>query len=323
MLALALVAPPALAGTFDSALASCARTVEFCNELSADQDLCKQARENLPDCTENTRAGVLCRLKLKAIAPTQVSVGAQATHCKAKAKFDRKEKNIQKYLLKASHHVPTVIGPTNAAGKQFYITDHHHLSHALMVANEKKYTEVDSLYACILTNRKQDKPENFWSFMVNNHLTWLDDENGKAISPTKLEKLAPDLKDLKNDAYRTWSRWVRDSCGYLKAGKDCVPSSYPAGSAYFMEFLWADYLERNMPGHQKIHKMTDKEISKQLKQAISVAQGPQAFLENLPGYSDGKVVKVKMVAIEHGCESDDKLIVQSQGQTPVDDKRSQ
>lgn len=305
VIGLALVAPPGLAGTFDAALASCARTVEFCNELSSDQDLCNQAREKLPDCTENTGAGVLCRLKLKSIAPTQVSVGAQATHCKAKAKFKRDEKKIQKYLLKASHHVPTVIGPTNDARKQFYITDHHHLSHALMVANEKKYTNVDSLYACILTNRKQDKTGNFWSFMVRNHLTWLDDENGKAISPANLEKLAPDLKDLKNDAYRTWSRWVRDSCGYLKAGNDCVPSSYPAGAAYFMEFLWADYLEQNMPGYQNIDKLSDKEISKHLKQAISLAQNPQAFLENLPGYSDGSVVPVNMVKIKNGCEADD------------------
>ena len=62
----------------------------------------------------------------------------------------------------------------------------------------------------------------FWSFMVHNHLTWLDDENGKAITPGDLEKRAPDLKDLQNDAYRTWSRWVRDSCGYVKAGNDCV-----------------------------------------------------------------------------------------------------
>ncbi len=140
--------------------------------------------------------------------------------------------------------------------------------------------------------------------MVGNHLTWLDDENGKALSPTELEKLAPDLKDLKNDAYRTWSRWVRDSCGYVKAGNDCVPASYPAGAAYFMEFLWAAYLEQNMPGHDKIDKLSDKEIKGLLQQAIELAQGPQAFLENLPGYSDGAVVPVMMVEIEGGCEKD-------------------
>ena len=173
-----------------------------------------------------------------------------------------------------------------------------------MVANQKKYTDVDSLYACILTNRKEDEADDFWSFMVHNHLTWLDDEDGKAIYPAELEKRAPDLKDLKNDAYRTWSRWVRDSCGYVKAGNDCVPARYPADAAYFMEFLWADYLENNMPGHDNIGKLSDKEITKLLGQAIKIAQGPQAFLENLPGYSDGTVVPVTMVDIEDGCEKD-------------------
>ncbi len=199
-------------------------------------------------------------------------------------------KRSEKYLLKSTHHVPTVIGPANGAGKRFYITDHHHLSHALMVANEEKYTDVDALYACILTNRKQDETDSFWSFMVHNHLTWLDDENGKAITPGDLEKRAPDLKDLQNDAYRTWSRWVRDSCGYVKAGNDCVPPSYPADAAYFMEFLWADYLEQNMPGNEKIDKLSDQEITKLLEQAIALAQQPQAYLENLPGYSDGTVI---------------------------------
>jgi hypothetical protein len=248
--------------------------------------------------------GVLCKLKLKDIAPTQVSVGAQATHCKAKSKFYRDEKKIQKYLLKSNHHVPTVIGPANGAEKQFYITDHHHLSHALLVANQKKYTDVDHLYACILTNRKSDKTDSFWSLMLSNHLTWLDDENGKAISPADLEKKAPDLESLKDDTYRTWSRWVRDSCGYVKAGNDCVPSSYPADASYFMEFKWADYLEQNMPDHEEIDKLSDKQITKLLEKAIAIAQGPQAFLENLPGYSDGSVVPVKMVEIKNGCEKD-------------------
>ncbi len=301
---LALVSLPGQSGEFDAALAACARTTASCNNLSYDKDLCNAAREKLPDCDQNSGVGVLCKLKLKDVAPTQVSVGVQATDCKAKAKFKRSQKKIQKYLLKSTHHVPTVIGPANGAGKQFYITDHHHLSHALLTANQQGYTDVDNLYACILSNRKQDKTDSFWSFMVENHLTWLDDQNGKAILPTELEQRAPDLKDLKDDAYRTWSRWVRDSCGYVKSGNDCVPPSYPAGAAYFMEFLWADFLENNMPGHSDIKKLSDKEITKLLKQAITLAQGPQAFLENLPGYSDGTVVPVKMVEIKNGCEAD-------------------
>ena len=303
-ISMAFTAIPAQAGTFDAALASCAKAAEFCNELSYDKDLCAKTQDGIQDCDEDTGTGVLCRLKLKDIAPTQVSVGAHATRCKAKAKFDRDEKKIQKYLLKSTHHVPTVIGPANGAGKRFYITDHHHLSYALWYANEQRYTDVDTLYACILTNLKAEDEDDFWSYMVSHRLTWLDDEKGQAISPKTLETRAADLEDMADDPYRTWSRWVRDSCGYVKAGNDCVPASYPAGAAYFMEFLWADYLQRNLPGEGDIGGMSDKQIASTIEEAISIAQAPQAFLEGLPGYNDGSVLEPKPVEIKDGCEAD-------------------
>jgi hypothetical protein len=170
----------ARADNYDAALAACAKVTEFCEKASYDADLCDEARKSLADCDSDTGAGVLCKLKLSKIAPTQVSVGRHAAQCKAKAKFNRGETKIQKYLLKSNNHVPTVTGPKNGVGKQFYITDHHHLSYALRLANDEKYTDVDEVYACILTNRKNDDNEGFWAFMVSNHFTWLDDENGKA-----------------------------------------------------------------------------------------------------------------------------------------------
>jgi hypothetical protein len=75
----------AWAGSFDAELASCAKTSEFCDKVSYDKKLCDKTKKKLPDCDSNTGAGVLCKLQLKDIAPTQVSVGAHATHCKAKA----------------------------------------------------------------------------------------------------------------------------------------------------------------------------------------------------------------------------------------------
>jgi hypothetical protein len=197
-----------------------------------------------------------------------------------------------------------VIGPENSAGKRFYITDHHHLSYALWYAHEQGYTDVDTLYACVLTNLKAERAADFWTYMVANRLTWLDDQHGKAIPPQTLEERAPDLGDMADDPYRTWSRWVRDSCGYVKAGNDCVPASYPAAAAYFMEFLWADYLQRNLPGYDKIDAMTDDEIKATIDAAIDVAGAPQAFLESLPGYNDGNVLKPKRVKIADGCEAD-------------------
>ena len=70
-----------------------------------------------------------------------------------------------------------------------------------------------------------------------------------------------------------------------------------------MEFKWADYLEQNMSDAADIGKMSDEEITKKLKhEAIPIAQGKQAFLEGLSGYSDGSVVSVKLVTIRDGCE---------------------
>lgn len=304
--ALLLASATATAATnFDAALAACSRVTEFCDDASYDKDLCDDSRKGLPDCDANTASGTLCKIKLADIAPTQVSVGGHAAQCKAKAKFQKSKNKIQRYLLKSNHHLPVVIGPKNEDDERFYITDHHHLSYALWLANQEKYTDVDTLYACILTNLKAEDTDEFWDFMVSNHLTWLDDENGKAISPQELESRAPDLSKLADDSYRTWSRWVRDSCGYLKAGNECVPASYPAEAAYFMEFLWADYLEINLPGYDKIDGMSDKEIEKALGDAIKVAAEPQAFLESLPGYNDGTVLKPTPLTIKDGCEADD------------------
>ena len=53
-----------------------------------------------------------------------------------------------------------------------------------------------------------------------------------------------------------------------------------------------------------VGKLSDKDITELVAQAIKLAQGPQAFLENLPGYSDGTVIPVKMVKINNGCETD-------------------
>ena len=39
-----------------------------------------------------------------------------------------------------------------------------------------------------------------------------------------------------------------------------------------------------------------------VEQSIDIAQGRQAFLEGLPGYSDGSLVPVQQVTIDKGCE---------------------
>ena len=293
------------ANSLDAALAQCVKQVEFCQELSFDQKKCDDQVKQVSKCSENVGSGILCQLKLDKIRPTQYSVGAHAAACKAKKikKWDGQSgiKNLRYRLLMSKRQVPAIIGPgrDKQEGTGYYITDHHHLSYAMYLAHKDAFTKTDELYICVLEDRSNDAEDSFWDFMTRNHLAWLNDAKGRAI---KVGDLPHDLKGLENYPYRTWSRWVRDSCGYLKAGKDCVPASYPATAAYFMEFKWADYLQANWSGTDKIEGMSDKEIRKKLKDAIAIAQGRQAFLEGLPGYSDGTVVPVEPVTIKDGCE---------------------
>ena len=293
------------ANNLDAALARCVKQVEFCQELSFDKKKCDGQAEQVSKCTDNVGSGTLCKLKLDKIRPTQYSVGAHAAACKAKKikKWEGQSgiKNLRYRLLMSKRQVPAVIGPgqDKEEGTGYYITDHHHLSYAMYLANKDGFTKDDELYICVLEDRSNDAEDSFWDFMTRNHLVWLDDAKGQAI---KVDDLPRELKGLANYPYRTWSRWVRDSCGYLKAGKDCVPAAYPVTGAYFMEFRWADYLHANMKGGDDIGAMSDKEIRKELKDAIAIAQGRQAFLEGLPGYSDGTVIPVELVTIKDGCE---------------------
>ena len=293
------------AGGFESELAQCVRQVEFCQELSFDEQECKDQAKKIAKCSTGSGAGTLCRLELDDIRPTQYSVGGHVAACKAKKikKWDgqKKEKSLNNRLLMSNRHVPAVIGPAGDgdSGAGFYITDHHHLSYAIYLAHEKGYTSTDELYICILENRANDGEESFWDFMTSNRFVWLDNDRAKAID---VGDLPHNLSSLADYPFRSWSRWVRDSCGYLKAGKDCVPASYPAANAYFMEFKWADYLAQNMTDADDIDSMSDKQITDKLEQAIAIAQGRQAFLEGLPGYSNGTLVPVQQVTIKKGCE---------------------
>ena len=301
---------------FEAALASCAKQTRFCENESYNEHLCEIISDNLKPCDTTMIAGTLCALKLKKIAPTQSAVGQHVAECKAKKlkakdKKDKFEKGLTRYLLRAKRHVPTIIGPGRHGKNRFYITDHHHLSYAMHLAHSEKLIDKkqNHVIACILTNRSTDKEDLFWDYMVDNHLTWLGNQKGAAISTTQLQNKYNNLDSLEDYPFRSWSRWVRDSCGYIKKGNDCVPQAYPASAPYFMEFKWADYMHNNLPQKidfdlDNIGKLSDKDIQKVLKVAIELVQGDQAFLQGLPGYSDGTVIHTKQVKIDQGCEVD-------------------
>jgi hypothetical protein len=309
----------------EDAIAECQDQLKVCGlKKDYDSEKCKKLAQELPDCDAESEPGTVCRLRLSAITPTQVSVGARAAQCKAdelKAKEQEQKfkDGLTRFLLKPLHLVPTVIGPDpdQEGGHRFYITDHHHLSYALYLTATEQGKSLDDygVYACIIADQQSSDPKRFWDFMVRNHYAWLDDNRGQAIGVETLQRVKS-LADLKDYPFRTWSRWVRDSCGYLKLGNDCLgkkPSKRDLKKAgvqtpppYFMEFKWADYLEQNLEGGGALDKMDDAELQAKLAQALQLAQGGQAYLEDLPGYNDSTqpIFPVRPVSLRNGCETE-------------------
>ena len=308
----------------ESALEECADETKVCAKKGFDAKKCEKLARKLPYCDEHTDPGTICKLKVSTITPTQVSVGAHAAQCKADnklkvlAKKSKFEDGLVRFLIKPNHLVPTVIGPNpeDESRPRFYITDHHHLSYALYLTatQEGKSPDDYDVFACVIEDKKNKSMAKFWDYMIRNHYAWLDNEQGQAIGIEQLQSVST-LSKMRNYPFRTWSRWVRDSCGYLKYGNDCLgkkPSKKDLKDAgvqdpppFFMEFKWADYLDINLKVTAPIKQMTDKEIEQKVSEAIAIARGGQAYLEDLPGYNDPDqdIFDVKRVNIEDRCEA--------------------
>ncbi len=307
------------------ASAECAKRVKPCGSgKDYDYDECKRVSQQIEDCDDNTDPGEVCKLALSNITPTQMSVGVHAAQCKAEKLKAREQeskfkKGLTRYLLKPDRLVPAVLGPNpdDKDGHRFYITDHHHLSYGLylLAKQQRKSPDDYHVYACIIGDRQSNEMDHFWDYMVRHHYAWLDNNEGVAIDVDTLQSVKK-LADLKDYPYRTWSRWVRDSCGYLKYGNDCLgkkPSKKDLKKAnvenpppFFLEFKWADYLEKNLKGGDAIDSMNDHSISEMVTEAIAIARGDQAFLEDLPGYNDPDldIFPFSQVNIDKGFEAD-------------------
>lgn len=184
-----------------------------------------------------------CWIDIKDLHPTQSAVGMGAASCKAgKITAKAKAGKLNDYLLEDSRWVPLVRGP----GGKFYLTDHHHLSTAVL--NAAIPEQQKKLYGYLLKDWSKDKEDVFWAKMEQEHLTWLKSPEGKAITP---KELPAKIHKLQDDPLRTLSAWVRGSCGYVKCNPPGVSDEDAEGScadqyaevacanAFFVEFRWA------------------------------------------------------------------------------------
>lgn len=295
------------AGDTQTCLNLCQDLAAVCdkdNEQRYDKDACDDLakdRERIPLCDsrEAGRPGTLCLIAADQIAPTQSSVGLFAAECRAnKIKFrgngeERGKKNLRRYLL--ARLVPAVVGPDG----RYLISDRHHLSTGVLKADIPD--DRKNLYLCTLANKEDDDVDAFWAYMEAHNFTWLYDHRGQRIQPNQLPTR---LADLADDPYRTLSRWVRESCGYIKCDTTCGGDGGTRNtnelamcqacsvSPYFLEFRWANYLRVEVP-KEEVYELNGKEQARVLQgilqDAMRAAAQPKALDEGLPGWNLGLI----------------------------------
>jgi len=268
----------------------------FANELEFCSDIIKQnhAKKSL------VQKRTMCRVKLSEIYPTQAIVGEVAVDCKIKKlekilkkDYGNDEKKFREdYLCKKKTFLPIVVGYKS----RMYITDHHHLSSAIL---KSKKIEKKELNAFIYSDYSHDKEswekvseDKFWSLMEKEKLVYLRD-NGKEIS---YEDLPACLARLTNDPFRTLSRWVRESGCYTKEKAEdrndnvCKDKEFPltnqAKSSYYAEFKYADILRKEF-----VSELDDSSKKKEVKSLIKIYPKSIDYLKNEHNCSDCKEIK--------------------------------
>ena len=188
-----------------------------------------------------------CTLQVERLRPTQFAVGSVAVTCKAQKLADKSKRKLKKYLKDEDRQVPVVIGPDG----DFYMTDHHHLATALYRTVSSEWGDKSKLLRVKISESYYDKDTSwgeFWEAMQKAHSSYNFDNKG---TPDMNFALLPkDVSGLLNDPYRTLSRWVRESCGYVKKGKeqcDQIRTDHPHEAPYFMEFYWGEFFRQELP----------------------------------------------------------------------------
>lgn len=165
-----------------------------------------------------------------------------------------------------------MVGPDG----NLYITDHHHLTTALYRAKDGDWKGKDQeVQVNILENFLETgiSMEEFWNIMKMQNRVWPYDEKDNPVEGYGEKLPTMNMGDLKDNPYRTLSRWTRESCGYIKEGKEqCLALEATDGdptAPYYMEFYWARFLRGEL---KKSNSDLDdpKELMKSYPDAIQV-----------------------------------------------------
>ena len=185
------------------------------------------------------------------LRPTQMTVGMREVKEKRQRWREHKSKKKQEELL-GKHMIPVVVGPD----KRFYVVDHHHLARALHDEG------VADILVTVIGDLTMVERDAFWGVMDNKRWVYPYDAKGERRTFKDLPKSVIELKD---DPFRSLAGELRRAGGLAK---DTTP---------FSEFLWADFLRRQMP-----RKTVEDHFAKAMDKALELAKGENAIY--LPGW---------------------------------------
>ncbi len=196
------------------------------------------------------REPILHMVPILDLRPTQMTVGMIEVARKRKAWAAKRADDKNATL--ATHMVPVVLGPRD----ERYITDHHHLTRALLEEGQK------DVYVTVIGDLRKADRSYFWNLMNYHGWTHPFDQKGRRCA---YEDLPRTVEGMEDDPYRSLSGALRNIGGYAK------------DSTAFSEFVWADFLRPRFK-----RKAVTRDFDAALKQAYVMAKAAEA--DFLPGW---------------------------------------
>jgi len=185
------------------------------------------------------------------LRPTQMTVGLREVEAKRKLWREEAEAKGGEFLGK--HMIPVLLGPKN----RYYVTDHHHLTRALLDEGVK------DILVNVIADLSAVHKDSFWVLLDNKAWCHPYDHDGNR---REFNDIPRKIADLKDDPFRSLAGELRRAGGYAK---DATP---------FSEFIWADYLRRHIDV-----KTVEKDFESALEKALKLSKKETA--NYLPGWS--------------------------------------
>ncbi|MET3356035.1 ParB-like protein [Xanthobacter autotrophicus] len=198
----------------------------------------------------------LREVAIDALHPTQLNLGMDEVKRRAQQMAGLSRSALRAQLEKKA--VPYVIGPK----KRLYMTDHHHLCRALLLAG----------HDTVLVGRPREDADwsdldlpTFWHRMEAQGLCWPIDVDGNR---RPCVKIPGHISELTDNPWRTLARGVRGD-------------AYTNLDTPFQEFMWGNYYRSFMTT-----RLLQSDIELAEKLAVKLSRLDEA--QDLPGYLGSK-----------------------------------